>query len=263
MKTREDIRVSIRRILVDYQICDDCDLQKAEDDILGLIDKEYVSLDSRFQSEHPDLKELEKRLDDSLAKETPKSMNEFLSQDKHEMAEDFPDIDFRIDIANELSRDELIERLCEMNKTYREMRKEWFEKTQLNQSTEGKTETAENILTNYDDETKSLMEKYGVTESDVDAALKNYINGHKEANQSTTEKIGAEIKTPEEILSECSCIPVNELNFKNEVRIIRPSEAIEAIRNFASQFQREKVTDEEYKKVQKMLKLQGPKENRK
>jgi hypothetical protein len=51
--------------------------------------------------------------------------------------EDFPDIDFRRDIANELSRDELIERLCEMNKTYTEMRKEWFEKTQLSQSTEG------------------------------------------------------------------------------------------------------------------------------
>ncbi len=45
---------------------------------------------------------------------------------------DFPDIDFRRDIAHELSRDELIDRLCEMNESYRAMRKEWFEKTQMN-----------------------------------------------------------------------------------------------------------------------------------
>jgi len=46
-------------------------------------------------------------------------------------SEKFPDIDFREQIANELSRDELIERLCEMNKVYREMREEWFNVTQL------------------------------------------------------------------------------------------------------------------------------------
>jgi len=38
------------------------------------------------------------------------------------------------DIAMELSRNELIKRLCEMNESYQLMRKEWFEKTQLGES---------------------------------------------------------------------------------------------------------------------------------
>lgn len=42
---------------------------------------------------------------------------------------EFPEIDFRRDIANELSRDELINRLCEMNEVYTRMREEWL-KTQ-------------------------------------------------------------------------------------------------------------------------------------
>jgi hypothetical protein len=52
---------------------------------------------------------------------------ESLQEDKT----DFPDIDFRKDIAGELSRDELINRLCEMHENYQKMRKEWFEKCQL------------------------------------------------------------------------------------------------------------------------------------
>jgi hypothetical protein len=36
------------------------------------------------------------------------------------------DIDFRRDIANELSRDELIDRLCEMNESCRSMKKDEF-----------------------------------------------------------------------------------------------------------------------------------------
>jgi hypothetical protein len=46
-------------------------------------------------------------------------------------SEDFPEIDFREQIANELTRDELIERLCEMHKHYTEMREEWFNVVQL------------------------------------------------------------------------------------------------------------------------------------
>lgn len=42
-----------------------------------------------------------------------------------------PILDFRRDIAEELSRDELINRLCEMQKHYIEMRKEWFAVCQL------------------------------------------------------------------------------------------------------------------------------------
>lgn len=54
----------------------------------------------------------------------------YASQHK-EQPEDFPDIDFRNDIANELSREDLIERICEMNKSYREMREEWFKVVML------------------------------------------------------------------------------------------------------------------------------------
>jgi hypothetical protein len=57
---------------------------------------------------------------------------ESLQEDK----QDFPDIDFRKDIAGELSRDELIERLCEMHENYQKMRKEWFEKCQLQEDKE-------------------------------------------------------------------------------------------------------------------------------
>ena len=40
--------------------------------------------------------------------------------------ETFPDIDFRKDIAMELSREELIDRLCEMHETYKQMRDAWL-----------------------------------------------------------------------------------------------------------------------------------------
>ena len=40
--------------------------------------------------------------------------------------EEEPNLDFRRDIANELTRDELIDRLCEMQKEYVKMRQEWF-----------------------------------------------------------------------------------------------------------------------------------------
>lgn len=65
---------------------------------------------------------------------------------------DIPDIDFRRDIAEELSRDELIERLCDMHKHYVEMRKEWFVVCQLGEKpyhqpqSEPMGETAEDVL---------------------------------------------------------------------------------------------------------------------
>ena len=52
-----------------------------------------------------------------------------LCPDGSKRDEYLPDVNFREDIANELSRDELINRLCEMNKLYQQMRKEWFEMT--------------------------------------------------------------------------------------------------------------------------------------
>ena len=50
------------------------------------------------------------------------------------------------------------------------------------------------------------------------------------------------IKTPEEILSERSIISIRELEFKNEVQLIRPSEAIRAIKEYAAQLE---LTDED------------------
>jgi hypothetical protein len=54
-----------------------------------------------------------------------------LFENMYEEEKDFPEIDFRRDIAEELSRDELINRLCEMHKNYVIMRKEWFDKISL------------------------------------------------------------------------------------------------------------------------------------
>jgi len=59
-------------------------------------------------------------------RETKKGIKERILSRLKDEGEDFPDIDFRRDIANELSRDELIDRLCEMNESYRKMREEWF-----------------------------------------------------------------------------------------------------------------------------------------
>jgi len=53
------------------------------------------------------------------------------SQSNVKQSDEFPNIDFMKDIAMELSRNELIKRLCEMNESYQLMRKEWFEKTHL------------------------------------------------------------------------------------------------------------------------------------
>lgn len=55
--------------------------------------------------------------------------------------EDFPEIDFREQMANEMTRDELIDRLCEFHKSYTEMRKEWFEVVQLGKIPTSKTES--------------------------------------------------------------------------------------------------------------------------
>lgn len=58
---------------------------------------------------------------------------------------DFPEIDFREQIANELTRDELIERLCEMHKSYTVMREEWFNKVHLG-GVKAEEKTAEDFL---------------------------------------------------------------------------------------------------------------------
>ena len=42
----------------------------------------------------------------------------------------------------------------------------------------------------------------------------------------------------EEILSEATGIPVEDIEFSNEVQIIRPSEALEAMQQFADQEER-------------------------
>ena len=57
--------------------------------------------------------------------------------------EDFPDIDFRKDIAEELSRGELIERLCEMNTQYRLIRQELFNAELKNMPILGKIAAAQ------------------------------------------------------------------------------------------------------------------------
>ena len=73
-------------------------------------------------------------------------------------------IDFRKDIANELSRDELIERLCDMHKHYVEMRKEWFAVCQLGEkpTIEPKPDT-------------SQVEE-NATDEDIENAAKDYID---------------------------------------------------------------------------------------
>jgi hypothetical protein len=63
--------------------------------------------------------------------------------------DDFPDINFREDIANELTRNELIERCCDMKLHYDEMRKEWFEKTQLKEP-KGEDDLIQKVKVNSD-----------------------------------------------------------------------------------------------------------------
>jgi hypothetical protein len=76
-------------------------------------------------------------------KESENKLSELAGQE----SEDFPEIDFREQIANELTRDELIERLCEMHKHYTEMREEWFNVVQLrDQPDKVEVKTAEEIF---------------------------------------------------------------------------------------------------------------------
>jgi hypothetical protein len=64
---------------------------------------------------------------DVIDRHNKKCFNDTLENIKKSMKDkDFPDIDFRKDIAEELSKDELIDRLCEMHKEYTKMREEWF-----------------------------------------------------------------------------------------------------------------------------------------
>lgn len=67
---------------------------------------------------------------------------------------DFPEIDFKEQIANELTRDELIERLCEMHKSYTEMRKEWFEKVHMDDPDKSKRKESWRDFTMTDVESK-------------------------------------------------------------------------------------------------------------
>ena len=91
LKTAEVIKPKLENILCDYYTDDEYSLDEAVRDIFGL----------------------------------------FKAESTHQEVSDFPDIDFRRDIAEELSRNELIDRLCEMNKSYREMREEWFKVVQM------------------------------------------------------------------------------------------------------------------------------------
>ena len=64
---------------------------------------------------------------DVIERHNKKCFDDTLENIKKSMKDkDFPDIDFRKDIAEELSKDELIDRLCEMHKEYTKMREEWF-----------------------------------------------------------------------------------------------------------------------------------------
>ena len=55
-------------------------------------------------------------------------------------------------------------------------------------------------------------------------------------------------QSAEEILAKCACIDFVELRFKNEVQIIRPSEALEAMEEYASQGM---PTEEELREIAK------------
>lgn len=56
-----------------------------------------------------------------------------------------------------------------------------------------------------------------------------------------------EVKTLEECLSEATGISIEELKYRNEIEIIRPSEALEAMNEFASQDRW--VSDEEIENI--------------
>lgn len=57
---------------------------------------------------------------------TQREENQISGSKQYDSADNLPDIDFRRDIANELTREELIDRLCDMQKEYVKMRQEWF-----------------------------------------------------------------------------------------------------------------------------------------
>lgn len=96
------------------------DIIQKQDELIKALKENLRDFETPFNTEVQRIEQIESELS-SL-----KSMRD--------EKEDFPDIDFRRDIANELSRDELIERLCEMNESYQRMRKEWFDKVHLQSS---------------------------------------------------------------------------------------------------------------------------------
>ena len=83
----------------------------------------------------------------------------------------FPEIDFRTDIANELSRDELIERLCEMNEKYQTMRKEWFEAVHLNKVQQPDRELREELI--------KFSKQFYSDEETVIRNVDEYLNQHQ------------------------------------------------------------------------------------
>jgi len=94
-----------------------------------------------------------------------------------EQEEEFPEINFRRDIAEELSRDELIERLCDMHKSYSEMRKEWFDKVHMSEQEEEKPTDERSILIKFLEFKDNInMAGYAEPEDIVDRYLIKRIN---------------------------------------------------------------------------------------
>jgi hypothetical protein len=89
---------------------------------------------------------------------------------------ELPDIDFRKDIAEELSRDELINRLCEMHKSYTEMREEWFNVVHLANRPEEEKVSDEDIE-KWAIEFTSHTEHYFHSVKDLQIGAKAYRDG--------------------------------------------------------------------------------------
>ncbi|MFH2032840.1 MAG: hypothetical protein ABIJ40_19780 [Bacteroidota bacterium] len=72
--------------------------------------------------------------------------------------------------------------------------------------------------------------------------------------------LGSKQEGAEEILAKCTCIDLKELEFKNEVQIIRPSESLEAMQEYAQQSRREELIKYEIAQNTVGGKLHGSKE---
>ena len=158
---------------------------------------------------------------------------------------DFPEINFRKDIAEELSRDELINRICEMNENYQKMREEYFEKfpsVPNSKSSEGKEVRTEG----------EIMKKYGIweyfneqhnlqlLESEVDEVVRLALKDNY---------IKKEIKTAGEIKHKINQI-ICRYHQDNDYKTDKATEDLFELIN-VSQFQEQSiiVTDEDEKAI--------------